>query len=75
MSFILYIPRHLLQKVKIPVLSMYNNLSRRLSTVSSFFNTGHFLSREEILAIKATWNSVIGEDTGMHGINIFLMYF
>ena len=54
---------------------MYNNLSRRLSTVSSFFNTGHFLSREEILAIKATWNSVIGEDTGMHGINIFLMYF
>ena len=55
---------------------MYNNLSQSLSMYEcSYFNTGgHFLSREEILAIKATWNSVIGEDTGMHGINIFLMY-
>ena len=54
---------------------MYNNLSQSLSAYEcSYFNTGHFLSREEILAIKATWNSVIGEDTGMHGINIFLMY-
>jgi len=35
----------------------------------------HFLSREEIHEIKCSWNSVIGEDSGRHGIDILIEFF
>ena len=33
---------------------------------------GHFMTRDEIIDVKMSWNNVIRNDTGSHGISIFL---
>jgi hypothetical protein len=35
---------------------------------------GHFFNREEVAEIKLSWNMVIGDDSGGHGINILIKW-
>ena len=39
---------------------------------SDYIYRGHFLNQEEVAEIKLSWNMVIGDDTGGHGINILI---
>ena len=41
---------------------------------SDYFFPGHFLNPEEVRDIKTSWNRVIGDDTGNHGIKILLRW-
>ena len=41
---------------------------------SDYIYRGHFLNREEVAEIKLSWNMVIGDDTGSHGINILIRW-
>ena len=36
---------------------------------------GHFLSPVEIQDVKRSWNEVIKDESGEHGINIFIEFF
>ena len=35
---------------------------------------GHYLTDSEVEAIKASWAKLIGDDSGSHGINMFIKY-
>ena len=35
---------------------------------------GHFLSPDEIAEVKRIWNTMIKDESGEHGMNIFIMY-
>ncbi|XP_023321165.1 globin-like [Eurytemora carolleeae] len=50
-------------------------LYRLDSVIGDFSHVEHFLTREEICEIKSGWVTIVGEDTGGHGINIFLRMF
>ena len=35
---------------------------------------GHYLTDSEVEAIKTSWAKLIGDDSGSHGINMFIKY-
>ena len=51
---------------------MFQDLSRRIGGFKPRLKFFKFHLREEICEIKSGWVTIVGEDTGGHGINIFL---
>ena len=54
------------------------NVSKILTQISTsvpganISKTGHYLTASEVNAIKASWTKLIGENSGSHGINMFI---